>query len=685
MAQAVLKPVQKPDGYTPPKFDQVEAILTKLKRQRQPAIDRAWEYKRIRRAQWDDVLQKVPKAYRKMLADVDAPQLRDMANRIAGLIAKHEPEFEVIPASHRIEDVRKASKEEARLTALRLQIEDQQDRSVYAMGVDAQINWGESWISVWPDPRRLNEPEYQRGKEEKPKDYLKRMESVMSEGGVPIVIQDHDMQTVYPFGNDMEKLVLCIVETEHLELDINLGYGYHAVRKSDGKAADWLKGGTTLSEPYVASDSRAGESSGVVDTTHDRGSSNTSGVSNTTVKKVCFMDPWTYQLYLDGILVEQWEHNYGVVPMFPARGTTSSDRDPGWQTQGLMDPAVRIAKMVVMQTAVLASSAMQHGFPTPMLRNPEHGLVDERGNPLVRTIEMGALNLLGQGEEIEFPFLNAQMSPDFFKYLDYLNGTMEDVSLSNFGKAIGSDISGYSIAQIRSMQMSILAPVYKDAERQWRKIAYFLRHMIRTTFPAGMYLRGAVETAEVEGEEIQYRPVLEYGKEHCTDFAIDCHIDEGIKQDEIAERKSAIEMKDSQLWSVRRAMEHVGVDDPDQETREIRTDRTLNSPAADQVRLQMAMEIAMQRFEASREDQSSPFYQAMTKAREAHMGGGGQMQNQGTFPANSSGGGVPLNQQTQLQQPQQGKPSVGPIGDLGQRVTPGGVEGVTQLPAGAPG
>ncbi|MBA2708302.1 MAG: hypothetical protein H0U59_10925 [Gemmatimonadaceae bacterium] len=677
MAHAVLKPVEKPEGYKPPEFSQVEEILGKLKNQRQPAIDRTWEYKRIRRSQWDDVLRKVPSAYRKMLVDVDAPQLRDMANRIAGLIAKHEPEFEVIPPSHRIDDVHKASKEEARLTALRLQIEDQQDRSIYAMGIDAQINWGESWISVWPDPRRLNDPAYDRGEEESAKEYVKRVSDVMSEGGIPICIQDHDMQTVFPFGSDYERLALCIVETEHMELDINLGYGYKAIRDPEGKAKEWTKGGTTLSEPYVATDARSGESGGVIDVTHDRGQTNgNSPRGSKAVRKVVFMDCWVYQMWLDGVIVEEWEHNYGVVPMFPARGTPSSDRDPGWQTQGLMDPAVSVAKQVVMFSAILASSAMQYGFPTPILKNPDHGLVDSMGRPIVRTLKLGEMNLMGPNEELEFPLMNAQMNPDFFKYLDYLNGTMEDVTLSNFGKALGSDIAGYAIAQIRSMQMSILAPVYKDAERQWRKIAYFLRHMIKTTFPAGMYLRGAVETAEVEGKEIQYRPVLEYAKEHCTDFSIDCHIDEGVKQDEIAERKSAIEMKESGMWSPRRAMEHVGVNDPDQEEREIRTHRSLNSPAADQVRLQMAMELVMQRMEATRQDQSSPFYQALEKAKQAHMGGGGQFQNQGSQPANALPGGQPVQQNPPVPAPQQGGPQEGPgsLAEFGVPQMPGGVQ-----------
>lgn len=691
LAPPALKPVERPEGYAPPTWKEVEQILVTLKKQRQPVIERIWEIKRARRDEWDELMKFIPSAYRKMLMPhMGMPQLRDMVLRVAGLIKKQEPEFMVIPPSPRPPEVNKASKEEMRLHALRLQIADQQDRDPYGMAIDAQVAWGESWLSVWPDPRRFDSPEYKRGKDEDPKEYKERYNKLMADGGVPIVITDHDPQTVFPFRSDRERLAVCITESEHMAMEIELGFGYHPVKGEDGKTAEWIKRSHTLSEPFVALDSRGGSASNprTVDHNHDRGDIDSSSKVEGSVRKVIFMDCWTYQCYLDGILVEEWQHDWGVVPMFPAEGEETSDRDPAWRSHGIVDPALGIAKQVLLYSAVLASNAMQHGFPTPFLKNPDHGLVHPvTGEPLSRAIKLGEINFLGSNEDIQFPFLQAQMMPDFFRYMDQLNGAMEKTTLADFGKALGSDMAGYAIAQIRSMQMSILVPIYKSATRQWRKIAYLLRHIIKNVFPGGIALRGAVEEDE---SGAQYRPILEYSKDHCTDFAIEVRIDEGIQQDEIAMGKYAAEMGMAGYWSRRRVMEKIGVEDPAAEAQEISLDRVLSSAAADQVVLQMAMEIAAERLEATRQDQSSPFYQALAKAKgevtgtgepqpaggEA-MGGAGQFQNQGSAPMNADAAGTPMGGQ--------GAPEGIDLQGMGLPTTPGGVPGQSQVPVGSPG
>lgn len=687
---AVLKPAARPADYQPPAWKDVEGLLTLLKRQRQPVIDRMWEVKRVRRRQWDDVIRHIPKAYRKMLVAADAPQFEDQIRRLAGLVAKHEPVFEVLPPSGRPPDVAKASREEARLQATRMQIADQQDRDPYAMGIDAQISLGESWLSVWPDPRRFQDPAFKRGQEEDADEYLERTKGLMAEGGVPITICDNDPQTVFPFRGDGERLAVCLVETEHQPIEISLGYGYKPVRDADGKALEWLKRGHTLSEPYLAQESRSGEgTSGVVDTTHDRGGRG-SGQPEGPVRKVVYMDPWCYQLWLDCVLVEQWEHNWGVVPMFPAYGSQSSDRDPGYQSSGILDPIITVAKQVVYFSAILASNAAQYGFPTPMMKNAEGGLTDVHGQPLSRSIQLGELNFLGPNEELEFPFLKAQMGPDFFRYMEYLSGQMDELGIGGLAKALGSDMAGYAIAQIRSQQMAVLAPVYYNACRQWRKIAYFLRWLVRKVFPAGFFLRGAVEESD---DGVQYRPIMKYGKEHCTDFAINAHIDEGIAQDQMAQDKGAIEKLQAGIWSRRRAMEKTGVEDAEAEAREIHTDRVISSPAADEVVLRLATQIMAERQVAlTRQEASSPFHQALEQAKQSYMGGGGQFANQGGEPVNALPGGQPIQQNPPPATPQQGGPMAGPpaggegfnLQGMGIPGLPGGVEG-GQVPVGSPG
>lgn len=58
---AVLKPAARPEDYKAPTYKEVVQLLTVLKRQRQPVIDRITEVKKVRRRQWEEVLRIIPK------------------------------------------------------------------------------------------------------------------------------------------------------------------------------------------------------------------------------------------------------------------------------------------------------------------------------------------------------------------------------------------------------------------------------------------------------------------------------------------------------------------------------------------------------------------------------------------------------------------------------------------------
>lgn len=671
--------VPKPEGYQEPSWDEVGELLEHLKRQRQPVIDRIWEVKRARRGQWDDVIRKIPKSFRQMLVDPDLPVVRDMIQRVTGLIVKEEPQVQVVPVSIRPPEVAAAAREEAALDAVRRAVEDQQDRATYAMLVDAQAAWGESWLGIFPDPRRWRDPEYERGEKEDAKDYAERHKKLMLRGGVPLRFVDFDPQTVYPLPTDQEGYGAILVETEHTEYDIRLGLGYRPRRDTDGKAVEWKR--RTLSEPFVLAEARQ---ESLADTTHDSGAAKGSarGAASTTVKKVIYADCWVTLTYLDGVEVERWEHNWGFIPIIPGFGEQTSDRDPGYQSSGIADAGLAIARQLVMYSAVLASNSMQHGFPTPFLKNPVSGLIDPiSGAPLTRQVHLGEINLLGPQEEIEFPFLNAQMMPDFFKHMDWLMQQLESTTVSNFGKAIGSDIAGYAVAQIRAMQLSILSTIYSNAARQWRKALYMIRHITRTEFPGGLYLPGAVEETD-DGQ--QYRPVLHYGPEHVTDNPINVVIPDGIPQDQAGQEKLALEKHQSGVWSRRRTMEATGVEDPAAEADEIDLERLLNSPAADQQTWILAMAMAAQRFQATEEQKSSPLMQALAEARAKLLGAGGggtqqlpgQPPAEGMEPQNALPGGQPMQQNPEVPAPQQGGPTGGapPLSKFGIPGLPGGVK-----------
>ncbi|MCX7800073.1 MAG: hypothetical protein N2109_06990 [Fimbriimonadales bacterium] len=667
-----VQEVPKPEGYAPPTWGEVAELLRHLKRLRQPVIDRVWSVKKARRGQWDDVVRRIPASYRKVLVDPDLPMVRDMIQRVTGLIAKEEPQVQVIPVSYRQPEVRAAAVEESALHALRKAIEDQQDRPTYAMLVDAQAAWGESWLGIWPDSSRWRDGGFERGEGEDAEEYERRYRGLMLRGGVPICFRDFDPQTVYPLFSDHERLACAVIETEHTEYEVALGLGYRARRNGEGKVEGWER--RTLSEPYVLAAERQADAS--VDRDSGPGLGGGPQWASATVKKVVYLDCWTMVVFLDGVEVERWEHNWGFVPLIPAFGEQTSDRDPGWQSAGVADAGLAVARQLVLHAAILTANAMQHGFPTPFLKNPAHGLVHPvTGEPIVRKVQLGEMNLLGPNEEIEFPYLNAQMMPDFFKNLDFLMNQLEQSTLSNFGRAIGSEMAGYAVAQIRAMQMSILSTIYTNAARQWRKAFYMLRHIIRKEFPGGIFLPGAIEETE---DGVQYRPVVHIGPEHVTENPIEVVIPDGIPQDQAGREKLALEKLQAGVWSRRRVMEETGVEDPAREADEIDIERLLNSPAADQQVLILAMAMAAQRYQATEEQKSSPLMQEMAKARARLLGVDeqGQPGAPGMEPQNAGPMGEPMAQNPPVPQPQQGGPTQGapPLTAFGIPGMPGGVK-----------
>ena len=668
--------LRKPDDYKPPRFDAIELELRRLKVERQPFLEREWEVKQRLRGDWNDVLRTVPQAFRKLLIPPDLPQVRDMVFRVSGMIRKRPMRIDVHPPSPSPSAVKRAAAEEKRLNAVPRQIAEQKGRDVYAMGIDAQVRYGESWICVFPDARRLGHPGFKRKPGETAAAYNRRYREVAAYQGLPLGLDDIDPASVFARRADDDSLAFAIVETEHSTSDINTGLGYRALKDSEGKTSSWVPSGRTLSQPFVSSETPQGDRK--VDVDHDT----TSGVRGSTpvmeapVKKVVYMDPWVYQLYLDGILAEEWEHDCGIVPLFGAYGADEADRTPGYESHGLIEPALKIAKQVVFFATIMATSAALYGYRTPFVKNASWGITQRTGTnaPATREIVLGEMNLLHGSEEIVFPFQEGGMGKEFLQYMDFLNGQLSESTLSNFGQALGSDMAGYAIAQIRSMQLSSLAPVYRNAERQWAGIMYFVRYLVKSRYVPPLYMRGAVEESE-EGQ--RFRPVMDYAPSDVTDYPISCTVDEGIPQDEIAERKSAIEMNQAGIWSKRRVMEHTGVDDPSLEEEEIRLDAVRNSDGYYQLLLGMAAQIASQREMAVGEAETgTPFMQALERAKQ-HMAGGGQFQNQGGSPANADAGGTPVNQRPR---------GVGiNLDQMAVPKLPGGVQDVQQTPVGAPG
>ena len=688
--------VRRPKNYKPPEWAEVSRRLERLRKQREKKIADIARIKRARRDQWDHMLGQIPASWRKMAPLAGFPDIAEMTQRVAGMIANQEPIVEVLPPSGRTADITKAAQEEGRLHALRITIDDQQDREIYAMGIDGQVAWGESWITVLPDPSRspygeeedegelaVNEVEemlgFRRGKSETAEHYLDRAHQKMAFEGIPIVIEDHDPQTVYPQREAGGKLSAVIIESEHAVFDIEVGLGYRPRKKDGEERRQWYRDPRALGSAEVPEDVLGISSK--IDVDHDNPSVDGTaggGSEGPRAKRTIYLDPWVVQVWIEDTKVEEWVHDWGLVPAFPGLGEQTSDQTPGEEGRSVIEGAVTLASEIVVAAATITANGKLHGFPTPFLRNPEHGMSWDRNfEPPIRKVHHGELNILGVNEEIDFPFLQAHMGPDFYKHVEMLINRLEGITIAGWGSKVSPETSGYAIAQLRAMQNSILGPIYKNAARQWRKIFAFLRFLVRKFFKAGLWLRGAVQTVEVDGEERQYVPIVRYAEKDTTDFQINVRIEEGILQDEMAERKSALEMHEGGAWSMRRVREKTGVEDPVREAEEIKLDRLLNSPAMDQQTLTLAMAMAAERYALTQSQNTSVFAQALERAKGQVLGTTGDFQNQPGQPVNALPGGQPAQQAPAPERQQPGGPTQGapPLEQMGVPGIPGGVPG----------
>src|SRR5690606_22847621 len=107
----------------------------------------------------------------------------------------------------------------------------------------------------------------------------------------------------FPYRTNYERYGLVLIESQHHELDVELGMGYRATRHENGRVKEWHYNGGTLSQPYVAEENRLSAGS-LVDVRHDTGLRGPGVMNDRMVRKVIWLDPWTYQCWLDGVLVE---------------------------------------------------------------------------------------------------------------------------------------------------------------------------------------------------------------------------------------------------------------------------------------------------------------------------------------------------------------------------------------------
>ena len=141
-----------------------------------------------------------------------------------------------------------------------------------------------------------------------------------------------------------------------------------------------------------------------------------------------------------------------------------------------------------------------------------------------------------------------------------LDGLLQTTTSPDFGRGVDKSLSGYSISQLSSQTQTMLRPVYASLRSQYAVLGELVRAWTLKCFPGGYDVQSlAEERRGKDGSLLRSREMLSYGESVVTGGRIDVEIDEGVPQDEWAERMSLKELADAGFIARRHAMEKMGV------------------------------------------------------------------------------------------------------------------------------
>ena len=633
--------MRRPQGYAPPGFDEAWEHRQEIAERYRAFHDSVDRQKEMRRHDYDGTFSEMDEEERARAAPYALrgnPAHGDYIDRAVGKVSGNRPEAMVVADALRPKAMDAAGYEERCLNAAFRQISLQQQTDPYELGVDSMIAYGLAVWSVFPDQRVIREMDgdFRRRKGESAKAHMERYEELMGHK-VPLVIRAHDPQTVLPFFSDRNELDAMIVVTEHSVLNVSRTMGYKRVHKTEGVNLKgewgWEKGGV-LFEPDVPSD--ISEYSG------GSGARKRYSSSTAQVEKMVWCDKWMTRTWLNGVLVEEYEHDMGRVPFALARGQIAVDSDPEFAHRSLAYNALPISQAIAKWNARIAETAEMYKKPTVLFETEQKDLLKSYDWDFGKLIGFRPNSL----KNLQMPLATAQTGIDLQRQLEMLEQKFQTTTISDFGKGVDAGLSGYAVSQLESNQTTTLRPAYANLRRAMADVMELIRAWTRTCFPGGgIVLKGVVETREHEGQRRHVREMLVYGEEHMTGNVIEVEIDEGIKQDQVAAHKALMEESELGYRSKHGAMELMGIDDPAREMERKRLEMLVDSDLTKQA----AFELAMKRLgliqEAVAEQENSPERTAMNDVMRRYMGGpGAQPPPPGSQPVNAPGG-QPINQQ----------------------------------------
>lgn len=498
----------------------------------------------------------IPDRYRKIPLDIHLPLVRDAGQRISASLTANYMKIIIPPWSNKPEAVKASGKREVVLNAGIKRLEEESGRPTFRRIISSAIYTGWGVHGLWYKPDHWSG--FPRKGKESPDEYMDRVDEFKMGRRLPFMWRHIPTETFYPVLNEGQIGQVMISRevpiydcSREFNLDITTLRGYKGV-------------GTAILPEGVKRNFE-------------------------TITVTEYWDDMHCQ-YLVGTgakatIIEEIEHGYGQVPFFICYGDQGEDDDPTFIAESPMWPVAMMQPILEALLTLKCNIAWIYGYPTPVIETPleaEVGIkIDEdTGEPAPLDWELGDVQTLGRGQKVTFPLQQASAGPDIDDLIQFLLSMADRASLPALarGEGVGSDWSGYLMAQLNAAIRNRLQEMVNSIEGSLGGLVEFWQCLIEKKLKTPM----VVDTGPSGG-------ILQLGpKDIRKYYKAQVRLNADIPQNMAVVSQTAIQLVRAKLWSRRRGMEAVSVDDPTAEAEEILLDELLEFPEVKALAIQLA-------------------------------------------------------------------------------------------------
>ena len=519
----------------------------------------------------------VPERYRKIPFDVHLPLVRDTHQRISASLTANYIKWIIPPWSNKPDAVRASGKREQVINAAFPRMEQEAGRPIFRRIVASTIStgWGVSQLTYKPD-HWANWP--RRKKVEDPEEYFDRIDEFKMGRRLPFMWRHIPTETFYPIlaeGRISRALVCREVPIYDVASEFNM----------DVETIEAVKRGSMGTAVLPEGTKR----------------------NFSTIKVIEYWDDKNVSYVLgDGKssqIVDEWEHGYGRVPFFISMADQGEEDDPTFLSESPLWPVAMLQPLIEALVSIKMNIAYIYGYPTPVIETPPEAQVgvridEDTGEPAPIDWELGDIVTLGRGQKVTFPLQQASTGPDIDDLISFLLSMTDRASLPALarGEGVGSDWSGYLMAQLNAAIKGRLQESVNSIEASFAEMGEFFQYLIECKLKSPMIVDSGPTGGVIS---IAPKDIRKY-------YKTQCRLNADIPQNMALIADTALKLMKGKLWTRRRSMESVGVDDVTAEAEEILLDELLEYPEVKQLSIQLAGKEIVEALQAEAGQQPPP-------------------------------------------------------------------------------